>query len=128
MSAEFLNEWLAKAEEDYQTAAFLREGQRKGLHNSVCFHCQQAAKKYLKAYLVKKKTKIEKTHDLRVLGKKCAEFEGDFELISDLLVYLAPYAVDFRYPGDNAVKKDAVGAFKAAQSVREFVRRKIASK
>ena len=30
----------------------------------VCFHCQQAAEKYLKAYLVKHQVEFQKTHNI----------------------------------------------------------------
>ena len=30
----------------------------------ICFHCQQAAEKYLKAFLVQRGLKPERTHDL----------------------------------------------------------------
>ena len=43
-------EWLAKAEEDYSVAKGLLR-RRKVPADSVCFHSQQAAEKYLKAVL-----------------------------------------------------------------------------
>ncbi len=41
-------EWVGKAEDDYQIAAQTARLSRP-FHDQVCFHCQQAADKYLKA-------------------------------------------------------------------------------
>jgi len=37
------------------------------LSEIVCFHCQQAAEKYLKAYLVKHQVEFQKTHSIMSL-------------------------------------------------------------
>ena len=42
-------EWVKKAEEDYLAALDLARRRKVLLHNSVCFHCEQCAEKYLKA-------------------------------------------------------------------------------
>ena len=45
--------WLRKAEADYAGALHLhRRKKHHSLPDLVCFHCQQAAEKYLKAFLV----------------------------------------------------------------------------
>lgn len=36
-----------------------------------CFHAQQAAEKYLKAYLISRQIKFPKTHDLKALLNLC---------------------------------------------------------
>ena len=43
-------EWVRKAENDYRTAELLALSSEP-LHDQLCFHCQQAAEKYLKALL-----------------------------------------------------------------------------
>jgi hypothetical protein len=43
-------EWISKAEDDYQAARRLGD-ERGRFHDQVCFHCQQAAEKYLKGLL-----------------------------------------------------------------------------
>ena len=42
--------WVGKAEDDYRAAQLLALSS-KPLHDQICFHCQQAAEKYLKALL-----------------------------------------------------------------------------
>jgi len=38
-----------------------------------CFHAQQAAEKYMKAYLISKNLSFPKTHDLEALLRLCAK-------------------------------------------------------
>ena len=59
-------EWLAKVGEDYSVAAGLLR-RRKVPADSVCFHSQQAAEKFLKAVLQQRGTRFGKTHDLEGL-------------------------------------------------------------
>ncbi|MBN1583285.1 MAG: HEPN domain-containing protein [Anaerolineae bacterium] len=53
MSAEIeiARQWVAKAQNDLLNADNNLHSQ-KIPHDTVCFHCQQAAEKLLKAYLV----------------------------------------------------------------------------
>ncbi|MFN0080743.1 MAG: HEPN domain-containing protein [Prosthecobacter sp.] len=57
-------EWIAKGEEDWSVAQSLARRRRKPVHNSVCYHCQQCAEKYLKARLEEAGVLIFKSHDL----------------------------------------------------------------
>ncbi|SRR6266545_6275408 len=58
--------WVRKAEEDMEGAREL--GARKPpLRDLVCFHCQQAAEKYLKALLQELGAVVPKTHELEEL-------------------------------------------------------------
>lgn len=125
MSLKLSEEWAVKAEEDYQAALFLSRRTKPSFFNSVCFHSQQAAEKYLKAYLAIKKVPFQKTHDLVLLKNLCSKVEGDFELISDLIIGLNPYSVECRYPGEQANKTDAKRALVAVKEVRDFVSRKL---
>ena len=125
MSGKLSREWAFKAEEDYQAALLLSRRKKKPLSNSVCFHCQQSTEKYLKSFLVLKRSRFPKTHDLILLKNLCVKCEGDFEFLADLVVSLNPYSVEFRYPGEQASRRDARHALSAAKEIRDFVRRKI---
>ena len=50
---EFTREWIRKAENDYRTAKYLSEADEDYAYG-VTFHAQQAAEKYIKAFLVRK--------------------------------------------------------------------------
>jgi HEPN domain-containing protein len=64
-------EWAGKAEADF--AVMEREGRvrKNPAYDSVCFHAQQCAEKYLKAILSDQTLEAGRTHDLvarEVLG------------------------------------------------------------
>ncbi len=60
---EVVQEWLAKADEDFEFAKVnLMEG--KPFYSQICFHFQQAAEKYLKAYIIAHELEFRKIHDL----------------------------------------------------------------
>ena len=52
VDAEFVMPWIEKAENDILTSRFLAETMHPAPAEIICFHCQQAAEKYLKAFLV----------------------------------------------------------------------------
>lgn len=45
--------------------------------------------------------------------------------MADLVASLNPYSVEFRYPGEQATRKDAKRALSCAQEIRDFVRQKL---
>ena len=68
--------------------------------DTVCFHCQQAAEKLLKAYLVGNGQTYPVTHDLFLILEKILSLNSDAEHLRDALAILMPYAVEVRYPDD----------------------------
>lgn len=113
-------EWLAKAEEDYSVGAGLLR-RRKIPANSICFHCQQAGEKFLKAVLQEKVVRFGKTHDLEEILGLCVGEAPQFALLLDDVTLLGDYAVRYRYPGIDATKVQARNAVKAAKRVRAAV-------
>ena len=70
-------EWLAKADEDFLFAeANLRDGSE--FYAQLCFHFQQAAEKYLKAYIIGKGLPFDRVHDLVHLLKTCSAHKPEF--------------------------------------------------
>ena len=60
--------WLQIVKEDLAAAKLLLKGE---LFSSVVYHCQQAAEKSFKAFLVFKNHPVLKTHDLIKLLELC---------------------------------------------------------
>lgn len=60
-------DWVQKAEHDFLAALDLGRRRKLPLHDMVCFHCQQAVEKYLKARLEEAAIHFPKTHDLESL-------------------------------------------------------------
>jgi HEPN domain-containing protein len=114
-------EWVAKAEEDFLAALDLSRRRKVQLHNSVCFHCQQCAEKYLKARLQEAGAAIPKTHDLEVLLDPALPLEPLWSSLRTALQELTAFAVGFRYPGEEADRNDATRALENCRSVRKEV-------
>src|SRR5262245_9209718 len=91
--------WVRKAEKDYQLAAQLAENPGS-FPDQLCFHCQQASEKYLKALLEELGHSIPKTHDLDHLRGLLQSSHPSVSGLRRGLVFLTDFAVDTRYPGD----------------------------
>jgi HEPN domain-containing protein len=113
-------EWLAKAEEDFSVAKGLLR-RRKVPADTVCFHSQQAAEKYLKAVLQERGVRFGKTHDLEGLLRLCTAVFPQLTLLVGDAQLLNDYAVRYRYPGIDATKKQSQMAAKAAGRVRGII-------
>ena len=92
-------EWLRIARKDRNSARKLAEGDNP-IFETALFHCQQAAEKAIKGYLLYHDRRFEKTHDIRPLVAQAHAVDDSFgELRSDAAL-LTPYAQTFRYPED----------------------------
>lgn len=120
--ADEVRRWVEKAEHDLLAAEHGLVLADRGLTEIVCFHCQQAAEKYLKAVLVFNQANFPKTHDLRLLLDMARQVSM-LALDSRDVLPLNRYAVEGRYPGDweAITKEDAENAIRTARSVREAV-------
>jgi len=119
---EFVRQWLSKAEEDFSAAKSLITYGASFL-STVCFHSQQAAEKYLKAFLTYHQVEFPKTHDIDELLDLIAPTDKKLsESLRDVIV-LTNYGVDVRYPGDfpNVTFSDAEEAIQMAEKVRRLV-------
>jgi HEPN domain-containing protein len=63
---DFIKEWIYEANNDLGLAEFVIDNDGK-YYDLVCFHCQQADEKYLKAYIIYLRLHYEKVHDLKYL-------------------------------------------------------------
>ena len=117
-----LGEWLRKAEADLAVAKRLLPDEPMYM-NAVTFHCQQAAEKFIKAFLAWVDIDFPKTHDLTELLALTGR--ANEQLAADLreTKALTPYGVDLRYPGDrpDASPAEAHEAVRLAQAVRDAV-------
>ena len=85
-------EWVQKAEADYRLAAKLGRG-KESFHDQLCFHCQQAAEKYLKALLEELGQPIPRTHLLRDLINLLAAHHPSLRAYRRGAVFLTRFAV-----------------------------------
>jgi nitrogen fixation NifU-like protein len=95
---ELVQVWLTKARSDLTSARKLAAEPEPCLDTAI-YHCQQAAEKGIKAFLVCHDQPFEKTHDLTELVELALPFSPAFVAWRDAASRLTPYASDFRYPG-----------------------------
>ena len=97
---EITKEWLKKCANDLMSAKRLLEGDPP-LTDSAVFFTQQLAEKALKAFLTWNSVKFGKIHDLRKLGSQAIQLDSTLEDVIRKAIRLAPFAVIFRYPGED---------------------------
>ena len=117
--------WVRKAEADLQGANDLAQAVRP-YHDLISFHCQQSAEKYLKALLIEQGQSVPKTHRLEDLLLLLLPHDASLQKLRRMLVALSRYAVDYRYPDENATKREAAAALRQAKKVREQIRVRLA--
>jgi HEPN domain-containing protein len=110
-------EWVKKAEEDFVLAKYARRS-KVPVHDGVCFHCQQCAEKYLKGLLEELSLLPPKTHDLDLLLTTLAGHHPTLRALRRGLLYLSNYAVETRYPGSSATKRQAIAAVRWVVRIR----------
>ena len=114
-------EWVRKAESDFQLAVQLDEND-ESFHDQLCFHCQQAAEKYVKAILQELGLKVPRTHMVRDLVDLLLGIHPDLRSIRRGAAFLTRFAVETRYPGRSATKRQAAAALSWATKTRAVVR------
>ena len=126
VDSEFVMPWIQKADNDISAARHLAESMYPAPVEIICFHCQQAAEKYLKAFLVYNDQEPPKTHDLIELAKHCNNYNPDFLLLLPKCEYLLPFASRTRYPGaSDPDDADMKRALVYSQDIIEFVKTKM---
>jgi HEPN domain-containing protein len=119
---EFCRQWLEKADGDLRACRHLLAGGAEHAEN-VTFHAQQAAEKYLKAFLVWHQVEFPKTHDIaRLIELVGSCGEALAAAVADAAL-LTPYGVEYRYPGEypEVSLPDAERSAQIAAAVREQV-------
>lgn len=96
-SKAYIEGWIAKAEEDFVAINKLTDNEIVA-ESVVCFHCQQLAEKYLKAFLIAHNKDIFKTHNIEFLLSECKSIDNSFANINP--ENLSDFGVDIRYPDD----------------------------
>ena len=124
MSEKLISEWLKKAEADLRSAVRETNVTESTNFDLICYLSQQCSEKYLKAFLVSKKTEPRRTHNLVSLLEDCLKFDSSFENIREACT-LVSGADLFRYPLDNATEEEAKLTLEHSTIIREFVRTKI---
>lgn len=121
---EYALMWLTKAENDLKNAEIILAAQAESLPlDTACFHCQQAAEKFIKAFLVLHQKPFPFTHNLADLVAICMQVDLSFAVIQRKAETLTPFAVEIRYPDDFYMpsREETEEAFSVATEVKAFV-------
>jgi len=119
--------WLQKAESDIKVARHILEMDDPPT-DAICFHCQQAIEKYLKAFLTYHDVRVKKTHDLGMLLEMCLEIDKEFEIMDKgKIASLTPFAMEIRYPDEIYIPTidESKNALETALKVKEIVFKKL---
>jgi HEPN domain-containing protein len=115
---EVVKEWIDKAEEDFGFASISIE--YTDYFAQICFHFQQAAEKYLKAFIIANKLEFRSIHNLLELLEICREKKSSIAEIEEDCRYLNPFYIDTRYPVHWPTHYDKETAIKARDSAEEI--------
>jgi HEPN domain-containing protein len=83
---------------------------------------ERLPEKYLKALLEELSLAIPKTHDLDDLLTLLLPHHSSLRSLRRGLIFLTDFAVDNRYPGYNASKREAVSSLRWADRIRTAIR------
>lgn len=112
--------WILKAESDLENLMIVMESGRA--LDTACFHAQQAAEKYLKAFLSFHDIIFPRIHAIEELLALCAELNERFADLIAETSFLTNYAVELRDDVDFwPEKEEAKAAFEAANKIKQVV-------
>ncbi|HUT52090.1 MAG TPA: HEPN domain-containing protein [bacterium] len=120
--ASLVRQWVDKAEEDFQVADHLLK-ENSSYFATIAFHCQQAAEKYLKAFLVWRQIAFPKTHDIEKLLDLVGSIDAALADSLEEAAFLSDFGVEIRYPGEISEVSwdDSTQAFDRAKRVRDAI-------
>jgi len=124
---DIIIEWITKADEDFEFARINFE-EEKPFFSQICFHFNQSAEKYLKAYIIANKLGFRKIHNLPLLLKQCRSIDLSFNQLSEDCENLDTFYIEARYPVTWPVdfsKNEANRAYRSAENIRNFVKKKL---
>jgi HEPN domain-containing protein len=127
MNEDIVKLWYTKADNDLKAGKDELSTENPAT-DTVCFHMQQCAEKYLKAFLVYHGKEITKTHNLALLLQQCIDIDPSFEKLKTIgAAILTAYAVGSRYPDDfyMPTQPESQKAVMIAEDVRKFVIEKV---
>jgi len=126
--------WINLAERDYMVASHLHTTLVPQPIEIICFHCQQAVEKVLKAVLAYYEADIPKTHDIIALNKLCKEHTDEVQVDVVVAEAMTNFAVVTRYVEDRRDYTEDTAKFAlkqanlALETVKQFLEKSEAEK
>ncbi len=116
-------QWMKLADMDYGVAEHLYQTYYPKPYEIICYHCQQAAEKAIKAIIIHGGTQggLPKLHDLSFLLNQIKNAVKIEEKYYDYADTLTPYGVSIRYPNELFLEeRHAKEALKMAKEIIEW--------
>lgn len=120
---EVVKAWFKKAENDLINAENTIKMESPPA-DTICFHAQQCAEKYLKGFLAFYEIEFPKTHSLEDLVLLCKKVVPSIESELENIETLSSYGVEVRYPDEiyyDIPKEDALEATDIAKRVKAVI-------
>ena len=112
--------WILKAESDLKNLMIVMESGEA--LDTACFHAQQSAEKYLKAFLSFHDIIFPRIHVIEELLGLCAKLNERFADLIEETAFLTNYAVELRYDAEFwPEKEEAEAAFVAANKIKQVI-------
>jgi uncharacterized protein len=113
-------ELFDKGDSDMISARLILKSE--GPYDTVCFHAQQAAEKYLKGFLALHGFEYKKTHELNELVVRCQTVQAFPELVGINFKDFSSYATVARYEGGFwPGRQEAQQAFELASKIKSAI-------
>jgi len=126
MSAADYRAWFAKAQNDLLSIENNISAERVPW-DVVTYHAQQAAERYLKGFLVHRRSVPPKIHDLARLLDLCAHHDESLERLRSDCIELTDAGFRSRYPGilDDPDQSDARDAVAMSHRICDAIRQRV---
>ena len=118
-------QWLDFANTDLNVAKHLDNSFFPKPLEIICYHCQQAAEKAIKALIISRGAAggMPQKHDLSFLLGQLRNTLDIPDRYYDIADSLTPYGVRVRYPGEMEVtEKNAADAIRASESLLLWIK------
>jgi HEPN domain-containing protein len=122
--SETVKEWLKFADDDFGFATISL--QIDNYFYQICFHYQQAAEKYFKAYIMDNNLEFRKIHDLIELLEICKTKETGIDILRESCVFLNRFYIESRYPmnlPEDFTRSDADAAYKHCLIIQGYIKK-----
>ena len=124
---DFVQGWLRKAEGDLRAAEIMMKADLEDWF-AAAFHAQQAAEKFLKAFLVRHQIPFPKTHEINQLLNLTGKADQSLKTELASAGMLTPFGVEFRYPGEEVADREtAQHAVQESKRVKDAVLNRLQS-
>ena len=126
---ELVAEWIRFAYMDFDNAKYLFETRHPAPLEIICYHCQQAAEKYIKAVIIFLGEEPEKTHDLSKLFNVIRKYIDIPIEFRQFAIQLTQFGVQTRYPQAIELDEDTTkNAISQAEQVKIWTEKIITEK